>query len=380
MRQMRTGWMALAMVLLIALAGFGKCWVEVEPNDAMEVADYMGELPGSSCFEGQIEVVGDADYFYFTLTSARWVKIETTTNEDTEIALLDALGTLLAQNDDLAVDVSSSYINMFLQPGDYYVAVVEHGNDNVIYDYTLTVAADLCVFEVEDNDTVSLADNLGNLPGELCGYGTIGVIGDIDFYYFTVTSSQWVEIQTVTDEETEISLFDYVGNLIARNDDAAIDVYRSYVSVYLDPGTYMIAVFEHGNDNVIYDYTLSVIGEACVFEIEPNDDSSLANALGSLPGSLCTAGAIDVVGDLDYFTFEMHSPAFVEIYTTTGGDSEIALFDADGNTIAINDDVTAGDSSSWIGQDLAPGTYYVAVREFGSDGTIDTYTLNLDAL
>ena len=379
MRKMRTGWMALGMVLLIAIAGAGQCGVEVEPNDAMDVADYMGELPGSSCFEGQIEVVGDVDYFYFTLTSARWVTIETITSEDTEIALIDAFGTILSQNDDFAVDVVSSYINTFLQPGEYYIAVFEHGNDNVIYNYTLSVVADLCIYEVEDNDTVSLADYLGDLPGDLCGYGTIGIVGDIDFYYFTVAAAQWVVIETITNEDTEISLFDNVGSLIARNDDIAIDVYSSYISAFLNPGTYAVAVFEHGNDNVIYDYTLSVSGRACTFEIEPNDDSVLADALGTLPGSLCASGAIDVVGDLDYYSFDLVSPAFVQIYTTTTGDSEIALFDAVGNTLAVNDDVAAGDYSSWIGQDLAPGTYYVAVREFGSDGLIDAYTLNLDA-
>jgi len=226
---------------------------------------------------------------------------------------------------------------------------------------------------------VSLADYLGDLPGDLCGYGTIGIVGDIDFYYFTVAAAQWVVVETITNEDTEISLFDNVGSLIARNDDIAIDVYSSYISAFLNPGTYAVAVFEHGNDNVIYDYTLSVSGRACTFEIEPNDDSVLADALGTLPGSLCASGAIDVVGDLDYYSFDLASPAFVQIYTTTAGDSEIALFDAVGNTLAVNDDVAAGDYSSWIGQDLAPGTYYVAVREFGSDGLIDAYTLNLDA-
>ncbi|MCK5584654.1 PPC domain-containing protein [Candidatus Bipolaricaulota bacterium] len=375
MKRNRTGWLVMILIFAVGAAGMGQCFTEVEDNDSGALADFVADLPGSGCIDGSIGVVGDIDFFYFDLSSPRWVLIETITNEDTEIALLDADGNLIAQNDDVALNVYSSGIEQYLLVGQYFVAVWEHGDDNVIYSYTLSVSTEGCAEEYEDNDSLGLADYLGQFPGEACVSGTIGVVGDTDFFSFEVLDWTVLTISTVTNEDTEIALLDEFGDVIAVNDDYIIGEYWSWIEEEVPPGTYYVMVWEHGDDNVIYDYSLFVTGISCISEIEPNDDSILADDMGAVPGQLCATGAIDVIGDLDYYTFEVDVATYVTISTATTGDTEIALFDEFGNTLVVNDDVSVGDTSSWIGIDLAAGVYYVAVREFTGTDWIPSYTL-----
>ncbi len=368
-------WVAICLVLAIGAMALGQCKTEVEDNNSGPLADWVADLPGSGCIDGSIGIVGDVDFYYFDLSSSRWVTIETLTNEDTEIALLDSAGDVIAQNDDIALNVYSSGLEEYLYPGRYFVLVWEHGDDNVIYNYTLNVYSEGCATEVEDNNSLELADYIGQFPGTACAVGTIGVVGDLDVYSLTVTDGTILTVSTVTNEDTEIALLNSTGAVLASNDDYVVGEYWSWIEKELEPGTYYVVVREHGDDNVIYDYTLSVTGMSMISEVEPNDDYTLADSLGSIPGQLSASGAISVMGDLDYYTFSVTAATNVSIWTVTTGDTEIALFDAVGNTLAENDDVSAGDRSSWIDYTLAAGTYYVAVREFTDTDWVVPYTL-----
>ena len=59
-----------------------------------------------------------------------------------------------------------------------------------------------CNTEVEGNDSGDIADWVADLPGSGCIEGTIGVVGDIDYFYFDLDSSRWVTIETITSEDT----------------------------------------------------------------------------------------------------------------------------------------------------------------------------------
>ena len=133
----------MAVIGIILFAGFaalGQCTSEVEENDSVALADFVADLPGGGCIRGQIQSVGDVDYYWFTVMTPGWVTVQTLTTEDTEIALLDASEMLIAQNDDVVVGDVSSSISEYLIAGNYIVVVWEHGNDNVIYDYVLDVS------------------------------------------------------------------------------------------------------------------------------------------------------------------------------------------------------------------------------------------------
>ena len=377
MRKNQSGWIVIILMLAMSIIGLGQCRTELEDNNSGLLADFVVDLPGNGCIDGTIAVVGDIDYYYFDLSSSRWVTIETITNEDTEISLLDANGDFIAQNDDIALGVTSSRIEEYLFAGRYYVAVWEHQDDNVIYAYTLNIYAEGCATEIEDNDSLGLADFVGQLPGNACVVGSIEVIGDIDVFSLTVTEPTTLTVSTVTNEDTEIALLDEFGNVLAINDDYAIGEFWSWIEQDVAAGTYYVVVSEHDDDDVIYDYTLVLSGTSCISEIEPNDDSILADAMGSVPGQLCATGAIDLIGDLDYFTFDVTVPTVVTISTDTTGDTRIALFDEFGNILAENDDVAVSDTSSMISMSLSAGTYYVGVRQFADADWIPAYTLTV---
>ncbi|MFC2078891.1 hypothetical protein ACFLSZ_02815 [Candidatus Bipolaricaulota bacterium] len=379
MKRNQTGWLIVILMLALGMTALGQCYTEIEDNDSSALADFVADLPGSGCIDGSIGVVGDLDFFYFDLASPRWVLIETITSEDTEIALLDVNGNLISQNDDIALSVYSSAIEEYLLAGRYFVVVWEHDDDNVIYSYTLSVSAETCTEEVEDNDSAGVADYLGQFPGEGCVFGTIGIVGDTDFYWLDVLDWTVLTISTVTNEDTEIALLDSDGTVLASNDDYAVGEYWSWMEEEVGPGTYYVVVWEHDDDNVIYDYSLVVTGTSCISEIEPNDESILADNMGVVPGQLCATGSVDPIGDLDYFSFDVAAATYVVIWTETTGDTEIALFDEFGNQLAVNDDVSVGDTSSWIGMDLGVGSYYVAVREFTGADWIPYYTLHVEA-
>jgi len=375
MNRNKLGWLAVILVLSLGIAGMGQCNVEVEDNNSGMMADFVADLPGSGCIEGSIGIVGDIDFFYFNLSSPQSVLIETITSEDTEITLLHQDGSFIAQNDDAALNVYSSRIERYLLAGTYLVAVWEHNDDNVIYSYTLSVSASGCYQEVEDNNSMGWADPIGELPGVACATGSIGIVGDIDFFSFVVLDRTILTLYTETTEDTEIALLDAQGTVISSNDDYLVGEYWSWIEREVPPGTYYAVVWEHNDDNVIYNYTLVVSGESCISEIEPNDESILADAMGVVPGQVCATGSIDPIGDLDYFEFEVAVATYVTLSTITAGDTEMALLDSFGNTLAVNDDLSVQDRSSWIGMNLAAGVYYVVVHDFSDSNRIPAYKL-----
>ena len=77
-----------------------------------------------------------------------------------------------------------------------------------------------------------------------------------------------------------------------------------------------------------------------------------------------TAGEIDPGDDEDWFRFEVAASGEVIAETTGGLDTVGALYDADGNELAANDD--SGTTNFLIERTLDAGTYYVRVTSYGS--------------
>ena len=76
--------------------------------------------------------------------------------------------------------------------------------------------------------------------------------------------------------------------------------------------------------------------------------------------------------DVDIYSFELVSPGTVGIELSTDPsnpalfDSYLRLFDANGNEIASNDDISTSNRYSRLDVNLEPGTYYVGVSGFGN--------------
>ena len=58
----------------------------------------------------------------------------------------------------------------------------------------------------------------------------------------------------------------------------------------------------------------------------------------------------------------------------------MALYDATGAVLAVNDDIALDTYWSWIEKDLSPGVYFVGVWEHGDDAVIIDYTLVVNGM
>jgi len=132
---------AIALLTFFAMAvGSVVATQEVESNDSMSLADYVGSVPGTCSISAAKSPVGDVDWFYFYVSQYSYVEIETTgaSGGDTEIYLYDSSGNQLDYDDDSGSGYYS-YIDTYLSSGYYYVKVEEYANNEVISWYTLTI-------------------------------------------------------------------------------------------------------------------------------------------------------------------------------------------------------------------------------------------------
>lgn len=136
--------------------------------------------------------------------------------------------------------------------------------------------------------------------------------------------------------------------------------------------------------------------DVCAPEVEPNSALASATPLGELGGSqgttpqvvcsssVCGVGAIDPVGDRDYYSFRVVGTVGVSIETSgdlSSDDTLIILYNAAGTEITRYDSFAPTiHSFSQITTSLGPGTYYVEIREDGDKATIPSYRLTVSTL
>jgi cysteine-rich repeat protein len=124
---------------------------EKEPNADRSQARALAS--GDTGWGGSISTVGDQDYFSFSVTAGKSVKLRTTSlfdatscPGDTLIRLYNSAGTALGMNDNSGVGGTCSLIDPTtdafarnLPAGTYYVRIEEAGNDSTIGRYQLLV-------------------------------------------------------------------------------------------------------------------------------------------------------------------------------------------------------------------------------------------------
>jgi hypothetical protein len=255
--------------------------------------------------------------------------------------------------------------------------------------------------EVEPNDSSATATPIN--PG-LQVDASIGRSGDVDFYFFTLTTAR--DVRALTSPgfgpdvgDTRLTLFAADGvTQLAFNDDAPGRGYYSEVTAGgLPPGIYFLEVAGAGpftgsytldlyttppGDLVLLTGTLSPGLEA----VEPNDPrlpggvatpaAPFTRNAGTLIAGNClysfTGGA-----DYDFFAFNVTSLGAHTVSTlatatlpqaTACQDTCIWLVDANLNVLASNDDAGGAYWSQLTYNITAPGIYYAVVAAWGTPG------------
>jgi hypothetical protein len=119
---------------------------------------------------------------------------------------------------------------------------------------TLALAAGVAqaaiFFEIESNDTLNTANDLGSygVPGD--GIVVDGMIssGDVDWFCFTLLDNATMVVAALFDLNPDqgndgvMGLFDSLGNAIEIDDDDGIDLMPALQAADLAAGTYYIAI------------------------------------------------------------------------------------------------------------------------------------------
>ena len=222
--------------------------------------------------------------------------------------------------------------------------------------------------ESEPNDSVATADNTACA---LTLAGSIDPAGDVDYFRFSLSDSRLVtaDVDCMGGDST-LDLRTSGGAPIESDDDDGPGACSSITRV-LAAGTYILEVRDKGNDGVM-PYNISL---ACapLVETEPNDTAGTADTTAC---NVTIPGAIDALGDVDYWTFSLSSTNAVRIHVDAGADdSTMSLYDSGLNLVEFDDDDGPG-FTSWIGRILPADTYFIEVRAI-NDETAFSYDLVL---
>ena len=218
--------------------------------------------------------------------------------------------------------------------------------------------------------------------------------------------------------DTVIDLYGVDGvTLVGSDDDGGngncsnINPVADTFAANMAAGTYWLRVRAFSGSAQITSYTVTVqiatnfcgngvveAGEQCDDSDQTSGDGCSATCQWETAGTASGAGgafmgAITPVGNVDFYqlTVPQGSSVRAETFSPTDGacgdDTVIRLFQADRTTQLATDDDDGVNRCSLLdpGQDLqvrqlAAGTYFLTVEEYGNNGTIAQYTLNVAIL
>ncbi len=322
--------------------------------------------------EGAIDYEGDIDYFRFTAEEGQPYQIDVALGSlpDSLLALLNPDGWKLKYNDDHGDSRTSRVV--WLAPGseDYYLVVKASGFDDV-GSYTLTVSHSTIVDDhgndIDDATVAAVGVDVN---------GVIDYEGDIDYFRFTAEEGQLYQI--------DVALGSLPDSLLAllNPDGWELDSNDSHWGTYASrifweapaSGDYYLVVEASGFDADVGTYRLTVSHSTIVDDHGNVIDDATVAAVG-----VDVEGAIDYLGDYDYFRFTAEEGQIYQIDVALGSlpDSLLALLNPDGWELKYND--SHGDSRTSRVVWLAPGSedYYLVVKASGFVTNVGTYTLTV---
>ena len=183
--------------------------------------------------------------------------------------------------------------------------------------------------------------------------GDLDRSGDVDYFRIEVAEAGRLTVETTGPTDTVGYLQDAQGQPLAEDDDTGADDNFRIVR-QVPAGTYYVGVVGAPHRPV-------------------DDHGNTAEEATRVGLDSTTAGVLERGGDVDYFRVTVTQAGTLTIETSGTTDTKGSLLRATGTTLAENDDAGAGDNFRIV-QQVAVGTYYVAVRGYDADET-GSYTL-----
>ena len=253
----------LIVVLCVALVCGGvvlaDCPPEVEDNGTPELADGLAVLPGQGCRVGVIDPASDIDLYWFEVQSTCTVTIGVSSWDGIFFTLHDSTGQWL-NGESHAGGSEPTHLLTRLDPGMYYVRLEgaygeAAGRYEIAASSGSTTAASVCLDEVEANDALAAADALRPRADVSCRRAAISPAGDLDVFWFELSATATVLLETVTSGDTVLYLYDAAGTELAADDDGG-EGSASRLRGTLTAGRYFAVVTSYGREQQIAEYEI----------------------------------------------------------------------------------------------------------------------------
>ena len=308
---------------------------------------------------------GDTDYFRIDINGSGTLEVYTSGSTDTVGRLEDAGGSRLAENDD-----SGSGLNFRIErevsTGTYYVRV-RGVTGSTAGAYTLHVR-----FEVA---AVDPADDHGD---DRASATRVAVPSDTDWQSELLPRHGLfqdrhqrlpgrLQVYTSGSTDTRGRLQDANGNLLEDDDNSgALGNFR--IEREVSSGTYYVRV-----RGLFLDTTGSYTLHVRLLESQDNHGDDRASATRvAVPSD--TDGSL-IADDTDYFRIDVSDSGTLQVYTSGSTDTRGRLEDANGSSLA-SDDNSGALGNFRIERDVSRGTYYI--RVWGrSSSTTGSYALHV---
>lgn len=245
-----------------------------------------------------------------------------------------------------------------------------------------TINGDDCGCAVDQGDTAASSARVP-VPGRVAA--RFDTAGDWDAFAVDLTAGARYTFRTenlATDADTVMQLRDADGTTVLAEDDDGGDENLASAISFSAPRDGLFYLF-------VRDYNAAGAGGTWELVVEsqgtpapgpgpaPNpgsgdDHGDTAAGATRLNPNQSLAGRMDRDGDVDYFAVDLAAGQTYVLRTgdlSSDMDSILALFGANGQQLAENDDNPNGGYESWL-DFTAPsaGTYYLAVRHYQPDG------------
>lgn len=320
-----------------------------------DYTDATSVTVGAAAVSGEVEVIGDSDWFSFNATEGTdYVLLaETTAMSRVSVDLYDADGSSRIEYD--TSDVSFTC----LKSATYYVKV--YGNATELDKGAYT-------FSVNSYTGDDIPNNFFNATHITVGTpqsGTIEAKGDEDWFSFNaVEGTDYVITTGGAISGNELSLYQRNGYSWADDDDHDI----AWTCPEEMGGIYYLRVEADTVNNGTGTYSVSISG----FTDDIGNDTYSAQAV--TVGTSAT-GTIDAAGDEDWFSFPAEDGNSYTITVTGGTLTQVELYFTGTGDHTESDSGSASASVTWTCD--FDSTYYVKVESKSNSTETGTYTVSI---
>ncbi|MGG6294045.1 pre-peptidase C-terminal domain-containing protein [Leptolyngbya sp. AN02str] len=352
------------------------------PNDnTLATANQVGILSGNYTQSGFVGTTDGVDFYTFTLNQNSDLTVGfvgASASVDVDL-IFDANSNGLVDSGEI-IDGSFGTSGSYFEPlptGTYFIRVQPFfSNNSTQYELTLTSTARPGNVTPQPGNTINQAFNLGALSGTRVLKDYVGVLGEVDFYRFTLNQNSNLTVGFLgASESLDVDLiFDANSNGLVDSGEI-IDGSSGASGSYFEPlptGTYFIRVQPFfSNRSTQYELTLTSTVRPGNVAPQPGNTINQALNLGLLSGTRVLKDYVGVLDTVDFYRFTLNQNSNVTIgFLGVSESLDVDLiFDANSNGLVDSGEIIDGSngaSGSYF-EPLPTGTYFIRVQPLFSN-------------